>query len=50
MSAGAAFLAGGGSSSASPSAPASGQGAAGNGGNATVARKPEDEKDGKVKR
>jgi hypothetical protein len=52
MSAGAAFLAGGGSSSASPSAPASGQGAAGNGGNAsTVGRKPrdEDEKDGKVK-
>jgi hypothetical protein len=49
MSAGAAFLAGGGSSSASPSSPAGGQGGAGNGGNATVARKPEDEKDGKVK-
>jgi hypothetical protein len=55
MSAGAAFLAGGGSSSASPSAPASGQGGAGNGGNAntsqaTFAGRKEDEKDGKVKR
>jgi hypothetical protein len=43
MSAGAAFIAGGGSSAASPSVPTSGQGAAGNGGNATVARKPEDD-------
>jgi hypothetical protein len=50
MSAGAAFLAGGGSGSASSSVPASGQSGAGNGANATVARKPEDEKDGKVKR
>jgi hypothetical protein len=50
MSAGAAFLAGGGSGSASPSVPTGGQSGAGNGGNAsTVGRKPEDEKDGKVK-
>jgi hypothetical protein len=49
FSAGAAFLAGGGSGSATPSSPAGGQGGAGNGGNATVARKPEDEKDSKVK-
>ncbi|MBK6604857.1 MAG: hypothetical protein IPG24_05070 [Leptospiraceae bacterium] len=50
MTAGAAFLAGGGSSSATPTTPAGGQSAAGNGGNAsTVTRKPEDEKDGKVK-
>jgi hypothetical protein len=46
MSAGAAFLAGGGSGSASPSVPTGGQSGAGNGGNAsTVGRKPEDEKD-----
>jgi hypothetical protein len=53
MSAGAAFLAGGGSGS--PTAPASGQSGAGNGGNAntsqaTFAGRKEDEKDGKVKR
>ncbi len=44
MSAGAAFLAGGGSGSASPSGSAGGQSGAGNGGNAnTVVRRPEDE-------
>ncbi|HRG48819.1 MAG TPA: HNH endonuclease, partial [Leptospiraceae bacterium] len=44
MSAGAAFLAGGGSGSASPSGSAGGQSSAGNGGNAnTVVRRPEDE-------
>jgi len=48
MSAGAAFLAGGGSGSASSSGSAGG---AGNSGNvSTVARRKEDEKDGKVKR
>ena len=54
MSAGAAFLAGGGSGSSSPTAPAGGQSGAGNGGNAntsqaTFAGRKEDEKDGKVK-
>ncbi|HRG77791.1 MAG TPA: hypothetical protein PLX69_24735, partial [Leptospiraceae bacterium] len=44
MTAGAAFLAGGGS--ASPSSPTGGQSGAGNGANPTVGRKPEDEKDG----
>jgi LysM repeat protein len=43
MSAGAAFLAGGGSGSASPSVPTSGQSGAGNGNTTTVGRKPEDD-------
>jgi murein DD-endopeptidase MepM/ murein hydrolase activator NlpD len=43
VSAAATFIAGGGSSSGSPSSPAGGQSGAGNGGNANVARKPEDD-------
>jgi hypothetical protein len=43
MSAGAAFLAGGGSGSATSSVPASGQSGAGNGNTTTVGRKPEDD-------